>query len=223
VSKADTPVARTRFEAAYQQLRQMLLDRKYLPKERLIEADLVAALGVSRSTVRGVLIRLQQDGLIEIEPNRGARVSTLTFEEAVQHFEVREVLEGLLARIAATRMSDDALADLSRIYGQMETALDADGVFEYASLNRRFHQLIVDSAGSHRAATLLRGLSPTVVREQFHTVLLPGRKDLSLGEHLAILRALERRDADGAEAAARAHARGVRAAFIAASARMAAV
>jgi DNA-binding GntR family transcriptional regulator len=211
----------TRFEAAYQQLRQMLLDRRYLPRERLVEADLVDVLGVSRSTVRGVLIRLEQEGLVEIEPNRGARVSTLTFEEAVQLFDVREVLEGLISRVASQNIADGEIAELWQTCAAMDQALDAGDVFRYVELNRDFHQSVTNAAGAHRAVRLLHSLSPQVVRQQFQTVLLPGRRDKSLAEHHKILHALEARDPDAAEQAAREHARAVRNAFISAGPRIA--
>jgi DNA-binding GntR family transcriptional regulator len=210
----------TRFEAAYQQLRQMLLDRRYLPKERLVEADLVDVLGVSRSTVRGVLIRLEQEGLVELEPNRGAHVSTLTFDEAVQLFEIREVLEGLIARIAADHITDETIARLGQLCDAMERALDEGDVVNYVDSNREFHETIWNVVGDHRSVKLLHSLSPQVVRQQFQTVLLPGRRDKSLGEHHDIRRALAAHDAQAAETAARAHARAVRDAFLKAGPRI---
>jgi DNA-binding GntR family transcriptional regulator len=214
-------VANTRFETAYQQLRQMLLTRKYLPRERLTEAELVATLGVSRSTVRSVLIRLQQEGFVEIEPNRGARVSLLSFEEFVQHFEVREVLEGLIARVAATALSDEALATLDVIYREMEQALGDGDIIGYLALNRRFHARIADGVGNHQAARMLRNLLPHLVGQQFQTVHSAGRWEVSLREHQAILRALHARDVEAAETAARDHARAFREAFVAANAQVA--
>ncbi len=209
-----TAPAPTRYEAAYQQLREMLLSRKYLPKERLVEADLVRILGVSRSTVRSVLIRLQEERLVHIEPNRGARVSTVTFEEAVQHFEVREVLEGLAARVATNNLKKRDIADLRRLHVEMQEALGGDDVLRYVQLNKAFHQRIMAGAGDHPAISILRNLPLHVVREQFQTVLLPGRRETSLNEHLGILEALERRDKDQVEQAAREHIRLVREAFI---------
>src|SRR5581483_9966421 len=158
-----TAPAPTRYEAAYQQLREMLLSRKYLPKERLVEADLVRILGVSRSTVRSVLIRLQEERLVHIEPNRGARVNTVTFEQAVQHFEVREVLEGLIARSAAQKIKKRDLTDLRRMHLDMQRALQEDDVFGYVRLNTEFHQRIIAVAGDHAAVAILRNLPMHVV------------------------------------------------------------
>jgi DNA-binding GntR family transcriptional regulator len=73
----------------------------YTPRQRLVETDIAPALGVSRATLRAVLIRLQHEGLIEIQPNRGAQVRAFSVEEAARILQVREVLEGLAAALAA--------------------------------------------------------------------------------------------------------------------------
>src|SRR5947207_992484 len=92
--------ARGQLEYAYQRLKDAIANGIYMPNQRLIEAEVTQALGVSRTTLRAALIRLHQEGLVEIEVNRGARVRAFGLDEAVEILMVREVLEGLAAVLA---------------------------------------------------------------------------------------------------------------------------
>ena len=86
---------------AYEQLQAAIVDGKLQPNERLVETDLIRMLSASRSAVRTALVRLTQEGLVEHEPNRGAKVRLIDEHEAAEILESRMVLEGLAARYAA--------------------------------------------------------------------------------------------------------------------------
>src|SRR4051794_41159482 len=98
IGAADS-AARGQLEYAYQRLKDAIMNGVYMPHQRLIEAEVTQALGVSRTTLRAALIRLHEEGLVEIEVNRGARVRAFSLDEAVQILRVREVLEGLAAGV----------------------------------------------------------------------------------------------------------------------------
>src|SRR5829696_3729626 len=97
---AGDSAARGQLEYAYQRLKDAVMNGVYMPNQRLIEAEVTQALGVSRTTLRAALIRLHEESVVEIEVNRGARVRAFSLDEAVQILLVREVLEGLAAVIA---------------------------------------------------------------------------------------------------------------------------
>jgi DNA-binding GntR family transcriptional regulator len=200
-------------EHAYEYLRDAITRGRYTPNQRLVEADLVETLGVSRVTVRGALLRLEQDGLVEIRPNRGARVRSFTPQEALRVLQVREVVEGLAAALAAERMRPDSLAELGAILRKMESAIRDGDLLLYSTLNGQFHRLILDVANHEVVEQVLGTLRHPLIRYQFRTVLVPGRAEQSLGEHRRILQALERGDARSAERAAREHVAHVRTAL----------
>jgi DNA-binding GntR family transcriptional regulator len=177
----------------------------YTPRQRLVETDIAPALGVSRATLRAVLIRLQHEGLIEIQPNRGAQVRAFSVDEAVQILQVREVLEGLAAALAAEKATPAQLAELHRIMAAMEKTLAADDLLGQLPLADRFHRVIVEAAAHPFIAQFLNMLHAPLLRHQFRIILVPGRKDLSLAEHRDILTCLEQRDAAAAEQAMRRH------------------
>jgi len=182
----------------------------YMPHQRLIEAEVTQALGVSRTTLRAALIRLHEEGLVEIEVNRGARVRAFSLSEAVEILRVREVLEGLAAVIAIDKATPEDIRELRAVVVEMEDALATDDVMRYAALNARFHQIILDAAGHEIVNRFLGSLRYGLIRYQFGSILVPGRRDQSLAEHQAILAALEAKDAAEIERVARLHVASVR-------------
>jgi DNA-binding GntR family transcriptional regulator len=208
--EAGPGAAQGPFESAYHRLRRDIVDGVYAPREHLVETDVARELGVSRATVRAVLLRLQQDGLVEIQPNRGARVRSFSPDETAKIMRVREVLEGLAASLAAEQASAAQLAALRAVVEQMEVALAAGDLLSLRGLNGQFHRIVVDAADSPFVDQILGSLQYPLVRYQLMTILVPGRKEDALVEHQAILACLERRDAAGAEGAARQHVAHVR-------------
>ncbi|MFI5270402.1 MAG: GntR family transcriptional regulator, partial [Chloroflexota bacterium] len=91
--------------SAYLKLREAIVDARFQPNERLVEADLARTFGAGRTAIRAALVRLDQEGLAERQPNRGARVRLVSDREALEIEEVRVALEQMLARHAATQVT----------------------------------------------------------------------------------------------------------------------
>ena len=194
-----------RAETAYQQLKHDILEGIYTPRQRLVETDIAAQLNVSRATLRVVLTRLQHDGLVDIQPNRGAQVRALSLEEAAEILQAREALEGLAASLAAKKATPDQLGALRDLVTEMEHTLSADDLVGLLPLASRFHQVVIEAADQSVVAQLLDRLHAPLIRHQFRIILVPGRKEASLAEFRDILSHLEKRDAAGAEQAMRHH------------------
>jgi DNA-binding GntR family transcriptional regulator len=192
-------------EAAYEQLKHDILEGVYTPRQRLIETDIAPLLGVSRATLRAALLRLQHEGLVEIQPNRGAQVRAFSVEEATRILQVREVLEGLAAGLAAEKATPEELAELHGIVVEMGRTLAADDLLGHLPLVGRFHQRINAMAGNEFIEQFLSMLRAPLIRYQFRVILVPGRKDESFMEHRDILAYLTNHDAVGAERAMRRH------------------
>ena len=186
-------------------LRDAIVSGRLQPKERLVEADLTEALGVGRSAVRTALARLEQEGLVEHERNRGAWVRLVDEREAVEILEARAVLEGLAARQAADKASARDIAALRRILGRMRRLLDVGDLLGASDENAALHRRLLEIAGHATATRLISTLKSQLVRFQYRTILLPGRSERSLAEHAAIVEAVAARDPDAAEAAMRTH------------------
>jgi DNA-binding GntR family transcriptional regulator len=187
------------------EIRDAIVSGRLQPNERLVEASLSESLGVGRSAVRTALARLEHEGLVEHEPNRGARVRLVDEREAVEIVEARAVLEGLVARNAAARATDADVAELEDVLAEMRRLLDGGDLIGASDQNARLHQRILAIAEHSTASRLIGTLNSQLVRFQYRTILLPGRAERSYGEHEAIVEALTRGDSWGAEAAMRSH------------------
>lgn len=197
-------------QAAYEAIRQRIVAGEYYPSQRLVEAQLAQSLGLSRHNVRTALDRLHLDGLVRLEPNRGATVATLSLEEALDILRAREALETEAALLAARRVTDEQVATLASHVERMRRAL-ADSEWDvYSATNVLFHQTIYEASGNRTIPDLIKTLRLRLARLQLRTILIPGRSDRSLAEHVAIYEALRARDAEAAADAARAHVSSLR-------------
>ncbi len=190
---------------AYSTLRQSVLGGDLAPGQRLVEEELAATLGVTRQSLRAALLDLTAEGLLERIPNRGARVRVVTTDEAVAITECRMALEALCAARAAEVVTDEQAAQLRELAASLEQAVaDADPL-RYSELNRDLHRQVVAISGQQVAAGLLERLHGQLVRHQFRLAQRPGRPEVSLPEHLAILRAVAGRRPAEADQAVRTH------------------
>jgi DNA-binding GntR family transcriptional regulator len=207
-----TPGAAVRL-LAEERLRLAITDGEMAPGARLVEADLVELLGVSRSHVRLAIEALAAEGLVERIPNRGARVRVVSAAEAVAITEARLVLESLIARKAAESITDPEIDRLRAHLAQMRAAVEEGDLLTYSALIHQLHGLVRDAACQRVAAELIDRLQAQLVRHQFRLSLRPGRPRISLAELTALVEAIADRDPDRAAAASEAHFRSVIAAL----------
>ena len=202
---AANPTTPEAGQTAYRRLREGIANGHFHPNERLVEAAVATRLGVGRTAVRAALVRLDQEGLVTLEPNRGARVRLISDREALEIEEVRATLEAMLARRAASRASATDLRELRQVVVEMRERVEKKDAIGYSDLNARFHQLIWAAADHATASRLVGSLKSQSIRLQYQTILRPGRTERSLREHEAIFNALKAHDPDAAEAAMLAH------------------
>ncbi|HET7420912.1 MAG TPA: GntR family transcriptional regulator [Candidatus Dormibacteraeota bacterium] len=189
----------------YHRLREAIVSGQLHPNERLVESAIAERIGAGRTAVRAALVRLDQEGLVTLERNRGARVRHISDREALEIEQVRAALESMLARRAATRITSEGLRELHEMVDRMRARVDEGDSIGYSELNARFHQVIWAAADHPTANRLLSSLKSQGIRFQYQTALRPGRTQRSLREHEAIFAALKAHDEDGAEAAMRDH------------------
>jgi DNA-binding GntR family transcriptional regulator len=192
-------------DEGYRALRDAIVSGELMPNERLVEEDLSGRLGIGRAAVRMALMRLEHDGLVERERNRGARVRRVSEHEAVEILEVRAALESLAARKAATRATPKDVRELRAILRDMRLKREREDLMAVSVANATLHRRILEISGHERARRLSGMLISQIVRFQYRTVLLPGRPERSAREHTAIVEAIAAGDADAAERAMRRH------------------
>jgi DNA-binding GntR family transcriptional regulator len=186
-------------------IRRAILAGDYAPGQRLIEAELCEEFGASRFMVRVALQELTNDGLIEMQRNKGARVRAVPVGEALEIVEVRMALEAMSAARAAKLASPEDVADLQDIAARMRSAVATAELLTYSDLNARLHNAIQRISANTTCTRTLERLRGQVVRHQFALSLQPGRPAVSLVQHEEIVAAIVARDPEAAEAAMRVH------------------
>lgn len=192
-------------DGCYDHLLQAIVSGTLQPNQRLIEIELAQSLGVGRATIRTALARLEQEGVVERERHRGARVRFISESEAVEILEARTALESLMARHAAINATDQDVVDLRSMLDEMRAARESGDLLGVSDVNARLHRRLVKIAQHATVARLLELLHSHHVRFQFRTILAPGRPEQSFAEHHTIVEAVAAHDPDAAEAAMHRH------------------
>ncbi|AGL17313.1 transcriptional regulator, GntR family protein [Actinoplanes sp. N902-109] len=187
------------------ELRAAILRGEYAPRQRLIEAELTEQYRTSRFVLRNALTRLSDEGLVELQPNRGARVREISVAEAIEITEIRRAVEGLVAARAAERITDEQAAGLRELGDRMSAAVGNADMLRYSELNAQLHATVRAIAGHRSATKIITQLNGQMVRHQFRLSLVPGRPSVSLPEHLAIIEAVCTRDPAAADRAMQLH------------------
>jgi len=203
-SSASTEGAETVVEYTIAALREQIRDGRLAEGQRLVVADVTRDLGVSNGPVREAIRRLTGEGLVEITPHRGAAVRSFTGKDVREIFQVREMLEGLAARLAAERIGlGDGRTRLLELQEEANAALGG----AYVEHNQSFHELIYDLGGNDRVRELARQLTLPIYRRRIHYLMDPAYARTSALEHVLIVEAILDGDGAGAERAMRNHVR----------------
>ena len=196
---------RSRSDLIAESLENEILRGRFAPGSRLDETRLAEEYGVSRTPLREAFQKLAAVGLIEQLPRRGVFVREIGASELFEMFEVMAELEAVCGRLAARRISDEALAELDAANEKCRVAMERGESDAYYRENEVFHHLIYEQSGnrflSREAGRLHRRLKP-FRRMQLH---LRGRMSQSMAEHLQIVEALRAGEAERSATLLRDH------------------
>jgi len=191
-------------------LRDAILDSQLAPGTWLREEELARYFGVSRTPVREALQVLRSEGLVEAAPNLGARVAALTTDDVLALYLVREVLDGLAARLATTRMSPAQWERIDVILDEMQAAAVVEDTERLAELNLQFHRLIRQAANNTYLNRFMEQVEHGVQRFSDTIFAYPGRGLDAVREHHEICDAMRAGDSARAERLAIEHAQRAR-------------
>lgn len=176
-------------------IRDMIVRGELDSGERINELELCEVLGVSRTPIREALKVLAAEGLVELLPNRGSRVTTPSTEEIVNLFAVIAALERLAVETVTLQASVPELAQLRQLHDEMlrrHAEHDRDRYFE---LNHRIHETIIEMANNPQLTRTHGDLMTRARRPRFVAITTDGRWDESVKEHELVMSAMEMRDA----------------------------
>jgi DNA-binding GntR family transcriptional regulator len=181
----------------YEALREAIATLKLAPGAAIDKGALCARLGVSRFPVSEALARLQGEGLVEIEPQRGSRVTLIRLADAKENMFLRRALEAAAVHALAPRISDETLAALKRNMRYQGAAVNAHDRQGFHALDLEFHEILLDALGFPRVKAAVD--NARLALERVRRLLASARRHaLTLKEHERILKALEARDGEAA-------------------------
>lgn len=187
---------------AYRRLLEEIRAGRLAAGDRLRETELAERLGVSRTPVREAIRQLEADGLVTHVPRQGASVRGLDYAEVMELYEMRAVLEGTAARLAARAASEIEIDELATLNEELVRAGATPQAYD---LNRQFHAALLDAAKNRFLTRSIQGLQKALMILGPTTLTAPERAERAVEEHRAVLDALIARDGVRAEAAMRAH------------------
>lgn len=194
-------------QLAYSAIHSSIISGEFARGQRLREEQLALLVGVSRTPIREALRRLDAEGLVEFTPNRGARVTAWSSQELHELYEMRAMLEGYGARLTATRVSTEALAELDTLARRMEalSRRGASAADELTIANGQFHRALVQASGNAQLDTLVRSMMDVSLITRTFQRYSSSRMRASTAQHTEIVEALKAGDAEWAESVMRTH------------------
>jgi DNA-binding GntR family transcriptional regulator len=188
----------TLWQRAYEYLREEILSERLPPGAELQESALSVELGVSRGPIRDAIGRLAAEGLVTVRPRRGAVVRSLSKDEFLELYQVREALEIMAVRLAVPLLGADDLARLDELIGAMSGHAERGEVEAFFETNAAFHAYVVEASGNAKLRELYGQLLRQMGQYRMRSLMLRGNLQRSVAEHAAIVRAARRGDVDRA-------------------------
>ena len=192
-------------EMVYEELKMQILKGSIIPGTRMMEVELAEEMGVSRTPIREAIRKLEKEGLVTIEPRRGAYASMISTEDMVEILEVRQDLEGLAAYFAADRMTEDKMEELRKESDSYNDAVRRGNMEDMIKHDTRVHHIIVESCRNKILVQMIEQLQELVLRFRYIYYDNFRRAENMPEEHEAIVAAIAEGNADKARAAADIH------------------
>ena len=192
-------------EIVYEELKRQIMVGEIAPGTRMMEVELADEMGVSRTPVREAIRKLEKEGLVTIEPRRGAYASDISAKEMVDILEVRQNLDGMAAGLAAQKITDEGKNELSRIARQYKESVDSGNVDEIIRNDEAFHKYIVGLSGNKTLIKMVSQVQELALRFRYLYYEDFSRFQNQPSEHQAIVDALAAGDVTSARKNAELH------------------
>lgn len=192
-------------ELVFESLREAIIQGRLHPGERLMEIQLAEELGVSRTPVREAIRKLELEGLVLMIPRKGAYVSQISMKDIADVFEIRRALEGLAARLAAERATEEEIERLERALVRISEVAEAEDLDGAVALDTDFHEELMAASHNPRLSQMVSNLREQIQRFRLTSLSHPGRVKLAVEEHAKIVDAIAGRDAELAQNLAHEH------------------
>lgn len=198
-------------DLVYLELKHKILTGEIVSQTRLMEIDLSEKMNVSRTPIREAIKRLANDGLVKVEPRRGAYVANISIKDMLDVFEVREDMEGFVAQLAAQRINDEEREELRAIATEYEKAIEkAEDKEKIIALDEKFHQFIVKCSGNETLSELVKYVQELSLRFRYLYYEDFSLYEATADQHNRIMEAINAGREDEARKEAHAHVKALK-------------
>ena len=181
-------------DVVFNTLREAILKGELKPGERLMELQLAAKLGVSRTPIREAIRMLEQEGLAVTIPRKGAEVAKMTEKDMEDVLQIREALDELAAKIACEQISEEQLEELVATMHEFEESTKTDNVKKIAEADVKFHDIIYQSTGNTKLVNMLNNLREQMYRYRVEYLKDENNYPTLMKEHKDIVEGLVRKN-----------------------------
>lgn len=193
-------------ESAFDRLRDLILDNQLRVGAYYLEQELAELLGISRTPLREAVIRLEQDGLVNIIPRRGVFIKPISPDEMSEIYEVLSWLESAAITVACSKpVPSNIMAELEQCHSYMQEALVSRNLDKWSHYDNRFHQIVAELSGNSELIKLLRSYSDKTDRVRSMALRIREISAHSLEDHSLIITSLRNGNAKVALQANREH------------------
>ena len=193
----------------YRILKASIIKGDLKPGEKLWERKIAEQLGVSRTPVREAIQKIAAEGFVKMEPNLGIVVHEFSFKDLKEVLQIRRVLEGLAASVAAEKINPEEISQLQKNIEETNICVIKNDLVTYLEFNAKFHSLIFQFSRNERLIKMSLQLVGPEHRFKIRALTIPGRLKYYLEEHQKIVEALKRRDAEQAGRLSQKHAENI--------------
>jgi len=195
----------TLVERVIDQIREAIGSGSLEPGDRLVEKDIAEGMQIGRNAVREAFRYLEKEGFVTITPFKGARVTLQSKKKIQQMFEVMSGLEGMCARLAIRKMTQENCEKIESLHADLETYYQKNEPEKYLKTKNAFHDLIQKLAENDVLDQVVNELRQKILLYRRKQLFKPNRFDASMEEHRLIIAAFRKRDPDEAELRMRQH------------------
>jgi DNA-binding GntR family transcriptional regulator len=192
-------------QKVYRLLKESIIKGFLEPGTKLLENKIAEEKHVSRTPVREAMQKLAAEGFVKMIPNQTMVVTEVSFEDIKEVLQIRGVLEGLAARIAAKKINRQEIDELEKIVTQMDLYATKKDLLSYCKLSDEFHDFILNICGNKRIIQIRDNLSSFIYRFRIKSLSVPGRLKCSFEEHRKIMESLKKHSSEEVDRLSQIH------------------
>ncbi len=190
-------------EKILETIRDAILKGQLKPGEKVAEPELAERFGISRTPIREAFRQLESEGYLTVVPRKGAVVTALSERAVEEFYAIKSILEGYAAQISAENMTEKDITKLETINIRLKKLAEQGDVKTFFKVHNEFHDIFIKAAGNEKLAEIIHQMMLKFNRFRLASIALPGRMEISVKEHDALIKAFRRKDGAAADALVR--------------------